>query len=156
MSLFVLGDPHLSFGVPDKPMDIFSGWENYQEILRENWLKTVTADDTIVLAGDISWGMTLAEAKADFAFIHALPGQKIILKGNHDYWWNSMKKMTAFFEENQFDSLHLLHNNCYSYGADYQGQKYRRTGRQTQKRSQNKASVWPAATVVSYPPALQV
>ncbi len=116
MSLFVLGDPHLSFGVPDKPMDIFSGWEDYQELLRENWLKHVTAEDTIVLAGDISWGMTLEEAKADFAFLHALPGKKIILKGNHDYWWNSMKKMTAFFEANGFDSLHILHNNCYACG----------------------------------------
>lgn len=115
MSLFVLGDTHLSFGVPDKPMDIFSGWENYQELLKKNWLKKVTAEDTIVLAGDISWGMTLEEAKADFAFLHGLPGTKIILKGNHDYWWNSMKKMTAFFEANGFDSLHILHNNCYAY-----------------------------------------
>ncbi len=115
MSLFVLGDPHLSFGVPDKPMDIFSGWENYQELLRESWLKKVAAEDTIVLAGDISWGMTLDEARADFAFLHDLPGRKIILKGNHDYWWNSMKKMTAFFEANGFDSLHILHNNCFAY-----------------------------------------
>lgn len=116
MSLFVLGDTHLSFGVPDKPMDIFNGWENYQEQLEENWKRMLTDGDTIVLAGDISWGMNLEEAKADFAFLHALPGQKIIIKGNHDYWWNSMKKMTDFFTENGFDSLHILHNNCYAYG----------------------------------------
>ncbi len=115
MSLFVLGDTHLSFGVPDKPMDIFNGWENYQALLEENWRRRITEEDTIVLAGDISWGMTLEEAKADFAFLQNLPGQKIILKGNHDYWWNSMKKMTGFFEANGFDSLHILHNNCYAY-----------------------------------------
>lgn len=116
MSLFVLGDTHLSFGVPAKPMDIFSGWENYQTLLEENWRRTVMPEDTVVLAGDISWGMDLKEARADFAFLHALPGRKIILKGNHDYWWNSMKKMTDFFAENGFDTLHILHNNCYAYG----------------------------------------
>ncbi len=115
MSLFVLGDTHLSFGVPDKPMDIFSGWENYQSLLEENWRRLISPEDTVVLAGDISWGMTLEEARADFAFLQQLPGRKIILKGNHDYWWNSMKKMTGFFEDNGFDSLHILHNNCYAY-----------------------------------------
>lgn len=115
MSLFVLGDTHLSFGVPNKPMDIFEGWENYQELLRDNWMRTVAPEDMIVLAGDISWGMTLEEAKADFAFLDALPGTKIILKGNHDYWWNSMKKMTGFFEECGFSTLRILHNNCYAY-----------------------------------------
>ncbi len=116
MSLFVLGDTHLSFGVPEKPMDIFKGWANYQEQLEENWCSRIAAEDTVVLAGDISWGMTLEEAKADFAFLHGLPGRKIILKGNHDYWWNSMKKMTDFFCQNGFDSLSILHNNCYAYG----------------------------------------
>ncbi len=115
MSLFVLGDTHLSFGVPDKPMDIFNGWENYQALLEDNWRRKVSAEDTVVLAGDISWGMTLEEAKADFAFLQALPGKKIILKGNHDYWWNSLKKMTEFFTANAFDTLHILHNNCYAY-----------------------------------------
>ncbi len=115
MSLYVLGDTHLSFGVPEKPMDIFNGWENYQQLLEDNWRRLLQPDDTIVLAGDISWGMTLEQAEADFAFLHALPGRKIILKGNHDYWWNSMKKMTDFFEAKGFDSLHILHNNCYAY-----------------------------------------
>ena len=115
MSLFVLGDTHLSFGVPDKPMDIFGGWENYQTLIGENWRQRVAPEDTVVLAGDISWGMTLEQAKADFAFLHALPGTKIILKGNHDDWWNSMKKMTEFFDANGFDTLRILHNNCYPY-----------------------------------------
>ena len=114
MSLFVLGDTHLSFGVPDKPMDIFGGWENYQTLIGENWRRCVAPEDTVVLAGDISWGMTLEQAKADFAFLHDLPGTKIILKGNHDYWWNSMKKMTEFFDANGFDTLRILHNNCYA------------------------------------------
>ena len=116
MSLFVLGDTHLSFGVPDKPMDIFGGWENYQTLIGENWRQRVAPEDTVVLAGDISWGMTLEQAKADFAFLHALPGTKIILKGNHDYWWNCMKKMTEFVDTNGFDTLRVLHNNCYPYG----------------------------------------
>ncbi len=97
-------------------MDIFKGWANYQVLLEENWRSRITEEDTVVLAGDISWGMTLEEAKADFAFLHQLPGKKIILKGNHDYWWNSMKKMTDFFAANGFDSLSILHNNCYAYG----------------------------------------
>ena len=88
MSLYVLGDPHLSFGV-DKPMDIFGGWGNYVERIERNWRDTVKEDDTIVLAGDISWAMKLNEALPDFRFIDALPGKKIILKGNHDYWWET-------------------------------------------------------------------
>jgi hypothetical protein len=116
MSLYVLGDPHLSLGVPDKPMDIFNGWENYQMLIADNWRSRIKPEDTVVLAGDISWGMSLEEARADFAFLEALPGKKIILKGNHDYWWNSMKKMTDFFAANGFGSLHILHNNCYAFG----------------------------------------
>lgn len=115
MSLYALGDTHLSFGVPNKPMDIFGGWENYQALIEQNWRERIQPEDTIVLTGDISWGMTLEQAKADFGFLQALPGTKIILKGNHDYWWNSMKKMTEFFAANGFDSLRILHNNCYAY-----------------------------------------
>ena len=115
MALYVMGDTHLSLGVPEKPMDIFEGWENYQQLLAENWQRLIAPEDTIVLAGDISWGMTLRQAQADFAFLDALPGHKIILKGNHDYWWNSMKKMTEFFEECGFSTLSVLHNNCYAY-----------------------------------------
>lgn len=110
-----MGDTHLSLGVPEKSMEIFSGWNQYQSRIEQNWNKLIQSEDTIVLAGDISWGMSLEEAKSDFAFLNALPGQKIILKGNHDYWWNSMKKMTDFFQANGFDTLHILHNNCYAY-----------------------------------------
>ncbi len=112
MSLFVIGDLHLSLAV-DKPMDIFGGWENYTERLHEAWCELVSKDDTVVLAGDISWAMSLESAHKDFEFIENLPGKKIILKGNHDYWWTTQKKMKDFFSENGFSSINILHNNSY-------------------------------------------
>ncbi len=115
MSLFVIGDTHLSFGV-DKPMDIFGGWQDYTDRLEKNWRGIVGDTDTVVIPGDISWAMSLADAEADFAFLHALPGHKIILKGNHDYWWNTMRKMQAFLTEKGFDSIAILHNNTYEVG----------------------------------------
>lgn len=115
MSLFVIGDLHLSLGDPEKSMEIFPGWENYQERIEKNWLETVGEQDTIVLAGDISWGMSLAKAQPDFAFIEKLPGKKILLKGNHDYWWTTKRKMETYFEENGFKSLNILHNNHFQY-----------------------------------------
>lgn len=99
-----------------KPMDVFGGaWINYVEKLKEAWLGRLSPEDTIVLCGDISWGMSLSESKEDFAFLNALPGKKIMLKGNHDYWWTTVSKMNRFFEEQGFDTLHILHNNCYIY-----------------------------------------
>lgn len=97
-------------------MDVFSGWKDHDSILQREWLARITPEDTVVLAGDTSWGMTLEEALPDFQWIEALPGRKIILKGNHDYWWTSMTKMNRFFEENGLHSLHILHNNHYAYG----------------------------------------
>ena len=94
-------------------MDIFPGWKDYVSRIKENWLVKIRPEDTVVLAGDTSWGMSFNEAKADFAFIDALPGQKIILKGNHDYWWATMNKMNAFFQQSGFSTLHILHNNHY-------------------------------------------
>ena len=116
MKLFVIGDLHLSIGVPGKPMNIFRGWENHMEILEKNWRETVGSEDTVVIAGDSSWAMSLLQAYKDFEFINSLPGRKIILKGNHDYWWSSMKKMTEFFESSGFSTLSILHNNHYSFG----------------------------------------
>ena len=116
MSLFVIGDTHLSFGV-SKPMDIFAGWENHTELLENAWCERITDADTVVLAGDLSWGMTLEEALPDLAWLNALPGhEKIILKGNHDYWWCTVKKMQAFFAQNGLTTMHILHNNHYAYG----------------------------------------
>lgn len=111
MALFTIGDLHLSFS-SDKAMDIFQGWENYIEKLEENWKSKVTDQDTVVLAGDTSWAMSLEQSLADFQFIHKLPGRKIVLKGNHDYWWATMGKMQAFLDANGLSSIEILHNNC--------------------------------------------
>ncbi len=97
-------------------MDIFGGWKGYQNLLEQNWRERIAPEDTVVLAGDFSWGMTLAQSEADFAFVQKLPGQKILLKGNHDYWWTSKKKMEDFFVAHGFDTMHILHNNHYAFG----------------------------------------
>ena len=113
MALFVLGDTHLSLGGA-KPMDVFPGWNGYVEKLEANWRKLVKPEDTVVLAGDISWSMRLADTRKDFALLNGLPGQKLIMKGNHDYWWSTANKMNAFFRAEGFDTLRLLHNNSYT------------------------------------------
>lgn len=115
MSLFAIGDPHLSFST-DKPMDIFKGWDDYVLKLENNWNSIVTDEDTVIIPGDISWAMGLESAKKDFEFINNLNGNKIILKGNHDYWWNTMNKMNKFLKENEFDSIKILHNNSFKIG----------------------------------------
>lgn len=114
MALYAIGDLHLSLQT-DKPMDVFPGWTDYVERLREGFSQ-VTEEDTTVLLGDVSWAMGLDAAKKDFAFVSAIPGRKIILKGNHDYWWTTAKKFYDFCSENGFRELHLLNNNCYEYG----------------------------------------
>lgn len=116
MALYVLGDPHLSFRA-HKPMDVFGGaWDGYVDKLRAG-LSILREEDTIVLAGDISWGMSLEEAEEDFAFLNSFPGRKLILKGNHDYWWTTANKTYQFWAEHGFTTLNLLHNNCYEYGG---------------------------------------
>ena len=114
MSLFVIADLHLSLS-SDKPMDIFGGWHNYVSRLEENWQSVVKPDDTVVIPGDISWGMSLEEALEDFKFIDKLNGKKIIMKGNHDYWWSTKSKADKFFEENGITTIDVLHNNHYEY-----------------------------------------
>ncbi|MGN0523691.1 MAG: metallophosphoesterase [Eubacterium sp.] len=113
MSLFAIADTHLSFGT-DKPMDSFIGWNDYVSRLEKNWNSVVSSNDTVVIAGDISWAMNFDELKADFDFINSLNGEKIILKGNHDYWWNTANKMNKFIAENNFDKIKILHNNSYN------------------------------------------
>lgn len=115
MSIYAIADTHLSFGT-NKPMDSFPGWNDYVERIEKNWNKLVTCDDTVVIAGDISWAMNFDELKADFDFLNKLNGTKIISKGNHDYWWNTASKMNKFIEENHFDTIKILHNNSYSVG----------------------------------------
>lgn len=97
-------------------MDVFGGgWKGYVEKLWQGF-SDIQTQDTVVLCGDLSWGMTLQQAQSDFAFLDKLPGRKLLLKGNHDYWWTTAAKMRQFFEENNFKSFELLHNNCHVYG----------------------------------------
>ena len=115
MALYALGDLHLSLGT-DKPMDVFGGrWEGYMDKLRDG-LSVLTSEDTLVLLGDLSWALNLDNAAADFSFIHEIPGRKLILKGNHDYWWNTASKFEKFCSVHGFENLFLLHNNCHWYG----------------------------------------
>ncbi|MBQ7100617.1 MAG: metallophosphoesterase, partial [Clostridia bacterium] len=115
MSLFAIGDTHLSFGV-EKPMDVFHGWSGYEQRLEENWRKIVKEDDTVLICGDVSWGMKLPEALEDFRFLHSLPGKKILMKGNHDYWWETKAKMQRFLADNGIDSIDFLFNNAFRFG----------------------------------------
>ena len=112
MALFVISDPHLSFGV-DKPMNIFEGWGNYEKRLAENWTGSVGPSDSVVIPGDISWGLDINETLPDLRFIDELPGTKYILKGNHDLWWPTMKKPTTFLEENGISSIIPVFRNAY-------------------------------------------
>jgi len=112
MALFTLADLHLSLS-GKKPMDIFgSTWSNFEARLKEYWEYMVSKDDTVVIPGDISWAMNLDEIEEDFAFIHALPGTKVLMKGNHDYWWTSLSKLNAFCEEKGFSTLRFLQNDA--------------------------------------------
>lgn len=115
MSLYAIGDLHLSFGV-DKPMDVFGkAWVGYLDKLREG-LSVIQPEDTTVLVGDLSWGMDLKQSAPDFAFINAIPGRKIIVKGNHDYWWTTAAKFNKFCENNGYENMAVMNNNCFFYG----------------------------------------
>lgn len=98
-------------------MDVFGGaWVGYMEKLRQG-LSVIGPEDTTVLLGDLSWALDLESAREDFAWIDTIPGRKIILKGNHDYWWSTAAKFRKFCEENQFRNMELLNNNCFDYGG---------------------------------------
>ena len=110
MALYAIGDLHLCLGAP-KPMDIFGGaWVGDMEKLKEG-LAGIKEEDTLVLMGDLSGALGLENTKADFAWINEIPGRKIILKGNHDYWWSTVRKFDTFCEENGFENFHILHKN---------------------------------------------
>ena len=115
MSLYVLSDLHLSFGT-DKPMDVFYGWENHTDRIKANWNRLINEEDTVILAGDISWALKLEETEKDFEFINSLSGKKIILKGNHDFWWSTVSKIKSFLNEKNFNTLDLLFNNSFVFG----------------------------------------
>lgn len=112
MALYAMGDLHLCLGAP-KPMDVFGGaWTGYMDKLEEG-LSVLGPQDTLVLMGDLSWALSLEEARADFGFINAIPGRKLLLKGNHDYWWSTAAKFRSFLEKNGFENMELINNNCY-------------------------------------------
>ena len=111
MALYGIADLHLSF-TADKPMDIYGpAWENHTKRLEENWRGTISQEDTVIIAGDISWGLKLEEAMADLEWIHALPGFKVLFKGNHDPWWASISRLNSLF-----DDMYFVQNSFYPYG----------------------------------------
>ena len=113
MSIYVMGDLHLPFGV-NKPMDVFGdGWQGYTEKIKEDWNKKVKNEDTVILAGDFSWATYLEDTYKDFEYLCALPGKKIMLKGNHDYWWTTVTAMKNYLEENNFNNIDFLYNNSF-------------------------------------------
>jgi hypothetical protein len=112
MALYILSDTHLSL-TTHKPMEIFgSRWKNHDEKIIQIWKETVKTTDTVIIGGDISWGISLSEAKEDLLLLGTLPGKKIFLRGNHDYWWSTLSKNRHFLEENQITSIDFLQNNA--------------------------------------------
>ena len=113
MSIYAIGDLHLSFNT-DKPMNIFGEkWNNYEEKIKKDWIKKVKENDLVLLPGDFSWSMKLEDTYKDFEYLNNLPGKKILLKGNHDYWWNTVKKMNDFIKQRKFNNIEFLYNNSY-------------------------------------------
>ena len=113
--IYVIGDLHLSFN-ENKPMNIFGyNWENHEEKIEKDWKSKVTENDLVVIPGDFSWSTYLEDTYKDFEFINKLPGKKILLKGNHDYWWSTLKSMRKFLEENKLNQIDFLHNNAYEF-----------------------------------------
>lgn len=114
MPTFAIADLHLStLDSTNKSMEVFGKrWSGYTEKLKSNWKKLITDDDTVIIPGDISWALTLDEAKSDLEFLNSLPGKKILGKGNHDFWWTTMKKHSAFFAEHGIDTISFLFNNA--------------------------------------------
>ena len=112
MSIYSIGDLHLSFAKP-KPMNIFGdNWEKHEEKIKENWCNKVKEDDIVILPGDFSWAMNYEEVKPDFAFLNKLPGRKILIKGNHDYWWNTITSMNNFLKDNNFENIEFIMNTA--------------------------------------------
>ena len=115
MSIYVIADLHLSFKEP-KPMNIFgNNWTDHPERIRKNWLEKVKEEDLVVLPGDFSWAMHLEDTYEDFKYLNSLPGKELLLKGNHDYWWTTLKKMREFLKKNNFSNIDFIYNNSYMY-----------------------------------------
>ena len=122
MSLYVMADLHLSSD-GSKSMAVFgSRWIDYMEKIRKNWCAVINEEDTVIIPGDISWALKLEDTLEDFRFLDSLPGKKLIGKGNHDFWWSTVSKMTAFLEQNGLSSIRFLYNNA-SNGGFSRGEK---------------------------------
>ncbi len=112
MKVYAISDLHLSINNP-KPMDIFGEvWNNYLEEIAEFWHANITDDDLVIIAGDISWAMNLEAVKPDLEFISRLPGKKVILRGNHDYWWHSISALRTILPYN----MYAVQNDCLRFG----------------------------------------
>lgn len=119
MSIFVIGDLHLSFH-ENKPMSIFGdNWEGHEEKIKKDWIAKVKEEDLVILPGDFSWSTYLKDTYEDFTYLNSLPGRKILLKGNHDYWWTTLKSMRKYLQENEFKNIDFLYNNAYKYDDKY-------------------------------------
>lgn len=115
MAIYAIGDLHLSFQ-ENKPMSIFGdNWGNHEEKIKKDWLSKVNEEDLVILPGDFSWAMDLKNTYLDFKYLNELPGKKLLLKGNHDYWWNTVTKMRKYLQENNFENIDFLYNNSYEY-----------------------------------------
>jgi len=113
MSIFALADLHLSFGVPDKKMDVFGEiWKDHPAKIADHWKRLVKEDDLVLIPGDISWAKHLTDALPDLLFIDSLPGTKVMIKGNHDYWWSAISKVRAIAPE----SIHFIQNDVFNFG----------------------------------------
>ena len=115
MSIYGIADLHLSFHNP-KPMDIFgNNWENHAEKIKGDWKSKVKENDLVLLPGDFSWETYLKDTYEDFFFLNNLPGKKLLLKGNHDYWWTTVTSMRNFLNENNFKNIDFIYNNSFEY-----------------------------------------
>jgi len=118
MAIFAIADLHLSFN-EDKPMYIFGdNWRGHEEKIKQSWQSQVTEEDLVLLPGDFSWSMYLEDTYKDFEYLSSMPGRKIMLKGNHDYWWTTVTKMRNYLKENNFENIDFLYNNSYEF-EDY-------------------------------------
>ncbi len=115
MSIYTIGDLHLSFH-ENKPMSIFgNNWEGHEEKVKKNWIENVEENDLVVLPGDFSWSTYLKDTYEDFSYLNELPGKKLLLKGNHDYWWTTLTSMRNFLNENNFKNIDFIYNNSYEF-----------------------------------------
>lgn len=115
MSIFAIGDLHLDFS-NEKPMNIFGdNWQGHSEKIRQDWINKVSETDLVILPGDFSWATTLEQTYKEFLYLNDLPGKKILLKGNHDYWWNTLRKMNEYIKYNNFSTVNFLYNNSYCF-----------------------------------------